>query len=193
MVLAHPDPDSFCAAACAQAVSALARTGHEVTVIDLYAEQFNPSMTSAERLAYETDQPILDPQVQRYADLVKSSEGLVFVYPTWWFGLPAMLKGFLDRVLVPGVSFVLDPATNKVKPGLNHVRHIVGITTYGSTPTAMLLFNDAGRRIIVRGVRLLAPLMRCRRTWLGLHRMDNNSPADRSAFLLKIDRVMGAL
>jgi hypothetical protein len=57
---------------------------------------------------------------------------LVFVYPTWWSGLPAILKGWLERVLVPGVGFVLDERTNKVRPGLGQVRHLVGISTYGS-------------------------------------------------------------
>ena len=53
----------------------------------------------------------------------------MFVYPTWWSGLPAILKGWLERVMVPGVGFTFDSRTGKVKPGLTHVRRIVGIST----------------------------------------------------------------
>ena len=56
----------------------------------------------------------------------------MFVYPTWWSGLPAVLKGWLERVMVPGVGFTFDAQSGKVQPGLRHVRRIVGISTYGS-------------------------------------------------------------
>ena len=127
--------------------------------------------------------PILSAQIERYADLVRRAQGLVFVYPTWWWGLPAIMKGWLERVLVPGVSFVLDPKTNKVKPGLGQLRHVVGISTYGSSRMSMWLFNDAGRRNVLRCVRVLAPPLRCRSTWLGMYSLDKSTPAQRDAFL----------
>ena len=135
---------------------------------------------------------MLSAQVLRYADLVREAQGLVFIYPTWWWGMPAILKGWLDRVLVPGVSFVLDPVTNKVKPGLGQLRHVVGISTYGSSHLAMRVFNDSGRRNVVRCIRVLAPPMRCRSTWLALYGLDRATAASRGAFLDKVGSTMGA-
>ncbi len=183
VVFAHPDAESFSAALCRNAVDGLREAGHHVDLIDLYAEDFDPRMTTAERQAYESATPILSAQVAHYADLVRRAQGMVFVYPTWWWGLPAILKGWLERVLVPGVSFVLDPTTNKVKPGLGHLRHVVGISTYGSSHTSMRVFNDAGRRSVLRCVRVLAPPVRCRSTWLGLYSLDRSTPDERDAFL----------
>lgn len=193
VVHGHPDPNSFNRALCDAVVEGLEAAGHEVNLIDLYADQFDARMSLAERAAYEGPSPILDPMVERYAGLVKSCEGLVFVYPTWWWGPPAILKGFLDRVLVPGVSFSLDPKTNKVVPGLAHVRRIVGVSTYGSSWASMRLFNDAGRRLVMRCVRALAPILRCRTTWLALYRLDHATPERREAFVAKVRQRMGRL
>lgn len=186
VVFAHPDPDSFSAALCAAAVKGLRAAGHHVDLIDLYAEDFDPRLSHDERVAYESPTPMLSAQVVRYAELVREAQGLVFVYPTWWWGMPAILKGWLDRVLVPGVSFVLDPVTNKVKPGLGQLRHVAGISTYGSSRTAMRIFNDGGRRNVLRCVRALAPPMRCRSSWLGLYGLDRSSAAGRTTFLEKV-------
>ena len=192
VVFAHPETRSFNGRVRDTAIAALEATGHHVDSIDLYADGFDPRMTTEERLAYETPQPIIDPRIAGYVARVRSAEVLVFIYPTWWWGLPAILKGWLERVLVPGVGFVLDPATNKVRPGLDHVRRVVGISTYGSTRTAMRIFSDAGRRTILRSVRLLAPLRTCRSTWLGLYDMDHATEADRVAFLARVERTLGS-
>ena len=74
-------------------------------------------MSLAERRAYHSDQPLVDPVTVAHADLVRRAEVLVFVYPTWWSGPPAILKGWLKRVLVPGVAFRFDGA-GKVRPAL---------------------------------------------------------------------------
>ena len=189
VVFAHPDAESFSAALCRNAVDGLREAGHHVDLIDLYAEDFEPRMATAERRAYESETPILSAQIERYAGLVRQAQGLVFVYPTWWWGLPAIMKGWLERVLVPGVSFVLDPRTNKVKRGLGQIRHVVGISTYGSSHTSMLLFNDAGRRNVLRCVRVLAPV-RCRTTWLGMYSLDRATAAQREAFLTGVRTEM---
>ena len=190
VVHAHPDPASFNRLLCDTAVGALTRAGHDVTLLDLYADGFVAAMSRSERAAYHGDNPILDAQVRRYTDAVRSCDGLVFVYPTWWWGLPAILKGFLDRVFVPGVAFALDPKSNKVKAGLRNVRHLVGISTYGSSRTYMRVFNDAGRRTILRCVRLLTAV-RTRTTWLGLYDMDAIGELERRAFLAKVDHSLG--
>ena len=192
IVFAHPEPTSFNGSVRDAAVAALVAAGREVDVIDLYADRFDPRMTTEERLAYETPHPILDPQIEDYVARVRRADALVFIYPTWWWGLPAILKGWLERVLVPGVGFVLDPTTNKVRPGLDHVRRVVGISTYGSSRSAMRIFSDAGRRTILRSVRLLAPLRRCRSTWLALYDMDHATDTERRAFISHVERTLAS-
>jgi putative NADPH-quinone reductase len=189
VVHAHPSPTSFSRALADAAEAALRATGHDVTVLHLDDEGFRPAMTAAERVAYETDEPILDPQVARHADLVRTTDALLFVYPTWWAAQPAILKGWLERVLVPGVGFSLDPRTNKVRPALRHVRRLGLITTYGSSRPYVWLLGDPGRRIIMRAVGLLCH-RRCRRTALGLYGMDTSTVEQRERFLREVTDAM---
>lgn len=193
VVYAHPAQESLSAALFATATAALKRNGHAVDVIDLYGEDFEARMSRAERLAYETNTPMLDPMVQRHAAMLVRAQVLVFVYPTWYWGLPAILKGWLERTLVPGVGFVLDARTNKVRGGLSGLRRIVGISTYGSRHVETLALADNGRRIIMRCIRMLAPPLRCRTTWLGLYGLNRSSPEHIERFIRKIDSTLGSL
>jgi len=192
VVIAHPCSDSFCHAAADRAADGLRAAGHEVDTLDLYAEQFVSAMSLDERLAYDTDDPISDPQVREHAALLQRAELLVFVYPTWWSGLPAILKGWLERVMVPGVAFTFDESSGRVRPGLGHVRRIVGISTYGSPRLAVALVNDNGKRILTRALRMSCG-WRARTSWLALYGMDTTSPADRTAFLARVERKMTGL
>jgi putative NADPH-quinone reductase len=192
VVHAHPSPTSFSRALCDAAETALQDAGHAVTVVHLDDEGFRPTMSAAERTAYHSETPILDPHVERHARLVRHAEALVFVYPTWWAGPPAVLKGWLERVLVPGVAFHLDPTTNKVRADLRHVRHLVGISTYGSSRFYVRVLSDPGRRTIMRALRMLCR-RRCRRTWLALYGMDTSTPEQRDGFLAVVTARLGRL
>ena len=191
IVIAHPRDDSFCHAAAAAADRGLRAGGHDVTTIDLYAEGFRAAMSVEERIAYDTDDPILDPQVGRHVELLRASELLVFVYPTWWSGLPAILKGWLERTMVPGVGFTFDERTGKIRPGLRHVRRIVGISTWGSPRRYAILTNDNGRRVLSRALRMSCG-WKARPSWLALYAIDTASDADRSAFLERVEAEVGA-
>jgi len=191
VVHAHPKPTSFNGVLYETVVDTLTRRGHAVDALDLYAEGFVPAMTTEERRAYHTDEPILSEQVRRHAELVSRAELLVFVYPTWWSGLPAMLKGWLERVLVPGVAFHFDKR-GRVRPGLLRVRRIVGVTTYGSKRPYQWILADAGRRTLTRALR-----GNCRRTvrttWLGEHDMDHMTVARGAAFIARVETRLGRL
>jgi NAD(P)H dehydrogenase (quinone) len=192
VVHAHPSPTSFSRAVCSAAEAGLRDAGHDVTVVHLDDDGFRVAMTAEERLAYHSDQPILDPMVARHADLVRRSDGIVFVYPTWWAAPPAILKGWLERVMVPGVAFHLDQRTQKVQPDLRHIRRLVGITTYGSPRLYVRVLTDPGRRTITRALGTLCS-RRCRRRWLALYGMDTNTGEARRAFLLTVRRRMSRL
>ena len=184
VVHAHPAPTSFNHAVYRTVCDALSH--HHVDAFDLYADGFQPAMTREEREAYHTAEPILDPLVRRYAAAVDAADSLVFVYPTWWAGLPAIAKGFLDKVLVPGVAFGFD-ASGKVEARMQHIRRLAGVTTYGSHRAAVALTTDGGRRTIMRALRTTTGL-RTRSTWLGLYSMDSSTPEQRAAFLRRVER-----
>lgn len=192
VIIAHPCDDSFNHAAAERAVTGLIAAGHHVDTIDLYAEGYRTAMSYEERMAYHGDDPVLDPQVARHIALVQAAQVLVFVYPTWWSGLPAILKGWLERTMVPGVGFRFDEKSGKVKPGLTHVERIVGISTYGSPRLAVRLVNDNGRRTLMRTLRLSSGI-RTRTEWFGLYGMDTASAADRTAFLARIEQRMAGV
>ena len=138
-------------------------------------------MSSAERRAYETEQPLISDETKRYAELLQNAEALIFVYPTWWSGLPAQLKGWFERVFVLGVAFRFN-ANNKIRPNLQNVRHIIGISTYGSPWRYVKLVNDNGRRTLTRAIRASTGL-RTRTMWCGLYALDTCTAADREKFI----------
>ena len=106
LVYCHPNPASFTASVKDTALSALQASGHEVDVLDLYAEGFEPVMSREERLGYHTPGENRAP-VASHLDRVKAAEGLLFVYPTWWYAQPAMLKGWLELVLIRHETFTM--------------------------------------------------------------------------------------
>ena len=192
LVVAHPCRDSYTHACAAAATRGLARGGHTVDTIDLDADAFRPEMSRDERIAYESDAPILDPMVDDHAGRLLAADAIVFVYPTWWSGLPAVLKGWLERVMVPGVGFTLDPQSRKVQPGLRNIRRIVGISTYGSPWRYVKLMNDNGRRILTRAVRMSCG-WRTRTTWLALYALDTADDDRRREHLEHIESRLAAL
>ncbi len=191
VVWAHPSEDSFTHAVAEAATNGCRRADHDVTVLDLYAIGFVPAMSAEERAAYHGESPLLDPMTADHARLVQAADVLVFVYPTWWSGPPAIMKGWLERVLVTGVAFHFD-AAGKVRPSLTKVRRIVGISTYGAPWTYVKLLHDGGRRILTRALRMSCG-WRTPTTWLGLYSMDTAGAAERTAFLDRVEHTLAHL
>jgi putative NADPH-quinone reductase len=192
VILAHPNPDSFAHELARRAEAGLRVGGHDVELIDLHAIGFRAAMSSEERMAYHGESPVLDPIVRGQVNLVRSVDALVFVYPTWWSGLPAILKGWLERVMVPGVGFRFDERSGKVRPGLGNVRHLIGISTYGSPRWYVNAVNDNGRRTLLRALRLSCG-WRTSRRWLGLYAIDTTTPAQRGEFAAHVERSLSEL
>lgn len=191
VVLAHPTAGSFNHAIAQRACTALRTAGHDVHLLDLYALGFRAAMTAEERAAYHGTTPIVDPLVREHAELVRASDALVFVYPTWWSSMPAILKGWLERVFVPGIGFQFNEA-GKVRPALTQVRRLVGISTYGSPWAYVKAVNDNGRRTIMRTIRINTGRS-TRSSWLGLYAIDTATAAERERFLERVERRMRAL
>ena len=185
VIHAHPVPESFNGALCKAAVDSARAQGHEVRLIDLYAEGFNPVMSAEERRAYHDDGPP-PPDIALHIAALQWAEGLIFVYPTWWYAQPAMLKGWMDRVWRPGVTFTVPSPGAPMRPALTNVRLIGVITTFGA-PWWLWTFvmGAPGRRMILRGLRLCTA-KRTKTFWLGLHEMDTCDAPRRNAFVARV-------
>jgi len=110
---------------------------------------------------------------------------LVFVYPTWWYGMPAILKGYFDRVMIPGVAFHYDRQHQYIiAPGLTHITKIGIVTTYGAPAPIVFIKGDLGRQLITNG---LAPHCRVKRIHHnGLYNMDHVTESQRNKFLADV-------
>ena len=111
VVYCHPRETSFTAAVRDVVVEKLQGVGAEIRITDLYARQFDPVLSAPEHEGY-LDCPENCAPVQSDVDDIQWCDTLIFVYPTWWYGLPAVLKGWLDRVFLPDVAFLMPDSEN---------------------------------------------------------------------------------
>jgi len=191
VVYCHPKPDSFAAAMRDAVVDGLNQAGHEPQIVDLYAEDFDPRFGAHEHAAYEN--PNENGQgLERYTDQLRWADGLVFVFPTWWYDMPAMLKGWLDRVWVPGVAFDLGEGGKRIRPRLQNVRLMAGVTSCGAPWWWSKLVGEPHRRILLRGMRALCAAD-CKQMWLGCYQMDGSTQRKREAYLATIRRRFARL
>jgi NAD(P)H dehydrogenase (quinone) len=183
---AHPLPDSFHAAIRDEARAGLGEAGHEVDLCDLYAEGFDPVLSAAERHGYHT-LPDNRAPVEAYIRRVERAEAFVLSFPTWSFGLPAILKGFMDRVFIPGVSFTLNDGV--ARPNFTHIRKIAGISTYGRPRWNAIWVLDPPRMAVTRYLRALTG-WQARVEYHALYDMNRATAAQRGAFLARVRRRM---
>jgi NAD(P)H dehydrogenase (quinone) len=183
VVHCHPNGESLGAAARDRIVAALTAAGHDVRVTDLYADSFNPVLSARERERHLEPGP--DPSVAGHARDLQWCHHLVLVYPTWWSGPPAMLKGWIDRVWVRDVAFDLPSESSRVHARLRNVRRITVVTTHGSSKFVNAVEGEAGKRLVRRTLRAVChPLARTR--WVAMYGVDTAGADRRAAFL---DRV----
>lgn len=187
LVHCHPVEGSFSSALRDAARRGLQAAGHDVTVLDLSAESFRCVMTRSEWEAYMAGGDGTPGDIVRHVDAIRTAEMLVFTYPTWWSGLPAQLKGWLERVMLPGVAFTME--NDRIRPSLGHVRHIIVISTYGSPWLYVKAVNDNGRRTLTRALRA-ATGWRARCRHLGLYSMDTSTDDQRRRFIARVERAV---
>ncbi len=188
VVHAHPVATSFSAALRDCAVDALRSRGDDVDLLDLYAEGFDPYLDADE---WSPDTPGAEDRadMRPYVERLRRADHLVFVYPTWFGGPPAMFKGWLDRVWVHGVAFDKVPGSNRPRARLLHIRSITVITTYGSSRRVNIIEGEPGKRLVKRWLRVLChPLARSR--WLALYDMDRTTTTARAGFLDRVERAL---
>ena len=186
VVCCHPLPDSYDHALFRTIIDTLEQNGHGVVATDLYREGFAPAMTAPERRTYMGNDYDAS-AVARYVDILKQVDGLILCFPHWWFSMPAMLKGWVDRVWGPGTAFVYDPKDGHLRPSVPVQHQIVR-----RGDELRLAVVDRAR---VRGGRRPQGADARHETvvredvqsfYLAHYRMDASTPASREAFLKKV-------
>lgn len=218
LIKAHPVEESYSASLAVAVERGLLSAGHDVRVKSLYllsnnhhqcyaGNTFQPALSAGERRDYldplrvkereKGDSNLSREVIEAIADL-RWCDSVVFVFPTWWFSLPAVLKGFFDRVLLPGVAFLLpEPSkestglTAALISGLTNITKIGVVTTYGTPFHVVLYCGDSSRSIISNAVRpICAP--DCPVVWNGLYNMDHTTQVEREKFLKGVEATYAA-
>jgi putative NADPH-quinone reductase len=190
VVLAHPSQESFVSFLCSEVIAELSSGGHEIRHHDLWAENFNPVFTPYERLNHVGDvaEKLNElPELRQHIEDLQWCDALVLVYPTWWSGQPAILKGWFDRVLMNGVAWVLPEGAARIRPLLTNVKRLVVVTTHGSSKFVNALEGESGKRTAFRSVRLMLN-RRVRCEWIAMYGVDNATVKQREKFSAHVHR-----
>jgi NAD(P)H dehydrogenase (quinone) len=188
VIFCHPNPQSYSAHLRDSAIAGLETGHHPVRVRDLYAEGFDPVLSASERMAHFND-PSTKPEISAHADDLLWCTSLVLVYPTWWAGQPAMLKGWIDRVWIQGVAWELPEGATRLKPLLSNIRKITVVTTHGSSKMINALEGEGGKRVAFRSLRVICH-PRCRTRWIALYNLDRATDQQRREFAAKVTRKL---
>lgn len=189
VLYAHPVETSFGAALHNAVVAALRGRGHEVDDCDLNVEGFDPVMSRQDRIDYH-DTKVNRARVARYVDRLLAAEALVLVFPVWNYGFPAILKGFVDKVFLPGVSFELK-ADGGYVPTLRKIKKLAAVCTYGGDRLRTILMGDPPRRVVKRSLRNLVGF-RASCQYLAHYDMNHTNPERRARFLDEVKRAFEA-
>jgi putative NADPH-quinone reductase len=184
VVHSHPLEDSYNAALFRTIVETLARR-HEVIATDLYRERFSPAMREEERRSYY-EGPYAEEAVSRWIEQLRRVDGIIFCFPHWWFSMPAMLKGYFDRVWAPGTAYAHDPAGGRIRPLLTNIRLFGVVTSFGSPWwLTRIVMQDPGRKVLFRALKPMCG-SGVRSFYLAHYDMDRSTPASRSAFMERV-------
>jgi NAD(P)H dehydrogenase (quinone) len=188
VVYAHPVETSFNSAIFATVKDALTRNRHIVDACDLYAENFPAIMSRADRLLYHTipdNRALAAPWIER----LLAADALVLVFPTWVFGPPAILKGFCEKVFLPGLAFEI--VDGKTRGAMRNLKRLGAVSTYGGNRLRALLAGDPPRKLVTRALKFYAgagtPV-----SYLGCYDMNRNSEATLKAFLEEVRATYAA-
>lgn len=193
VVYAHPRPDSLAAALRDAVLDGLREAGHEADLADLYADRFDPVLTTAERGAYFEPGYTPSPEIAAYGERLRAADGIVLVFPQWWFNMPAILKGFIDRVFAPGIAFRHNPDGGRLIPLLENLKTVHVVTTTGSPRWVTELYmRNPVRRQIKAGIAAF-----CGRNvafrMLSLYALDKTSREKCAAFIARVRGTFAAL
>jgi NAD(P)H dehydrogenase (quinone) len=190
VVTAHPLSECLCAFLSQEVAGALKSGGHDVIIEDLYQSRFEPALTPAERQSYYSRR-YDDSAVKNHTQRLLETEALVLVFPTWWFGFPAILKGWFDRVWGPGIAYDHAGDFGPIKPRLNNLKRLLAITTLGAPGWVDCLIMRRPLRRILKTAILSACAPDCKFEMLSLYKCEKLKPEAVHNFAQRIANAIG--
>ncbi|MDQ0373332.1 NAD(P)H-dependent oxidoreductase [Cellulomonas humilata] len=188
VIVNHPYEGSFCHALADAAAQGARRAGRDVDLLDLDASGFDPVMRRADLAAWR-EHTTIDPVVADLQRRIDAADHLVLVHPVWWETAPAVMKGFIDKVLVPGWAYE-DGAFGLPRGRFVRLQRVTVATTMATPgPAYRWLFGNTAQKASVRGVwqKMGVPAR-----WLSHPRVAEVSPQRRERWLARMeDRVAG--
>jgi len=188
IVFNHPYEGSFCNAILNSVCLGLKEADHQIDIIHLDEDGFNPVMTADDLKAFREKQPI-DPKVIGYKNRLEKADHVVFIFPIWWELMPAMMKGFVDKVIFPGLAYdYVNGSNTRMKPLLDNIKGITVITTM-NTPGILyrLVFGNAIQKSFMRGT--FWKLGYKNRKWISFNRVKQVSDEKRQSWLAGIEKT----
>lgn len=182
----HPYEGSFCNAILESVITGLKKANHEIDLIHLDKEQFNPVMTANDLKGFR-DKKAIDPKVLEYKGRIERADHLIFIFPIWWELMPAMTKGFVDKVIFPGIAYDYTNAGNtRMKPLWTKLKGVTMITTM-NTPRFLYwgIFGNAIKKAMMLGT--FWKIGYKNRKWITFNKVKQVSKEKREKWLAKIE------
>ncbi len=181
LVWVHPVPDSYSAALRDAVLSAMTEPPE---VIDLYRSGFD-----AAYLAGGRGQSQNEALLSRHKAQIADAEELLFVYPTWWDGLPAIFKSWLEQMFPDALEH--SDSQQQARTVLRNIKRLTAVTTHGSSRWVNFVQGQAGRHILGKSLRSLCA-NGCQFRWIALYKIDRLSDSQRRNFLQKAAKKISA-
>lgn len=182
VIIDHPWTESFSHTIFARAVSTLEDAGHTVDALDLHTEDFDPVL-HVEELAIYSKGGYLDPKVGEYQRRIAQAGHLVFIFPVWWEVMPALLKGFFDKVFLPEWAF----AEADAAPLLTHIQGATVITSMGAPEPIYTSVEP----VLCKGILEFSGVQHTH--WFNICNVSKVSLAEREAWLGEVTRHLKTL
>ncbi len=191
IVTTHPLENSLCKLLTEQAISKLRSLGHEVIIEDLYAQNFEPALTAFERESYYNTK-YESSNIREQVNRLQEAEALVLLFPTWWFGFPAMLKGWFDRVWGPSIAYNHASDLGAITPLLTNLKQVLVVTTLGSPwwVDKLLMWQPVKR--VVKIALLGTCARKSKLKFLSLYNSEKLNNQQISRFIKKIEFVLNS-
>lgn len=185
IVYNHPYSDSFNHALLEAVIAGAKKAGHEVDVIDLDQDHFDPVMTGKDLLAFR-DHQVLDPQAKDYVARLQVADHLVMLFPIWRELMPALTKGFIDKVIFPGAAYEYTASGYGMRTLLPKLRSTTVITTM-NTPKLVyrFIFGNAIKQALLKGTFKKTGMKNIK--WFNLTMVKNSTQAKRKKWLTQVE------
>lgn len=187
IVYNHPYDKSFCHAILERAKNSALKAGHEVDIINLDEDNFNPVMTGKDLLGFVKHE-MVDSQAIDYAERIKETDHLILIFPIWWELMPAMMKGFLDKIVFPGTFYHYTKSGFGMYSLMPNLK--VTIISTMNTPKLMyrFVYGNALKNALVKGTFKKSGIKNVK--WISFNMVKGSSDKKRENWLKKVENIV---